>query len=146
MEFATAKHNGLTVKDVEALRYIKELAQHLKKSGQIELPKWVDLVKTAPTKEIAPVDPDWYFIRLASIARRIYLHPGLGVGGLRRLFGEKSRNKVSKSHVRLAAGSIIRTCLQDLEKMKMVEKAGHGGRKISKVGRRELDQVAARFK
>ena len=27
------------------------------------MPEWVDLVKTAKSKELAPYDPDWYYIR-----------------------------------------------------------------------------------
>ena len=30
---------------------------------QIEVPSWVDIVKTATFKELAPYDPDWYYIR-----------------------------------------------------------------------------------
>lgn len=30
---------------------------------QIQLPSWVDLVKTAKFKELAPYDPDWYYVR-----------------------------------------------------------------------------------
>ena len=30
---------------------------------QIQLPSWVDLVKTGALKELAPYDPDWYYIR-----------------------------------------------------------------------------------
>ena len=30
---------------------------------QIQLPNWVDIVKTAPFKEMAPYDPDWYYVR-----------------------------------------------------------------------------------
>lgn len=30
---------------------------------QLQLPPWVDLVKTATFKELAPYDPDWYYIR-----------------------------------------------------------------------------------
>ena len=33
---------------------------------QIQLPSWVDIVKTAPFKELAPYDPDWYYIRAGS--------------------------------------------------------------------------------
>lgn len=31
--------------------------------GQIELPPWTDIVKTGVLKELAPYDPDWYYIR-----------------------------------------------------------------------------------
>jgi ribosomal protein S19E (S16A) len=29
----------------------------------MELPEWVDIVKTARFKELPPSDPDWYYIR-----------------------------------------------------------------------------------
>lgn len=31
--------------------------------SQMELPPWTDIVKTATFKELAPYDPDWYYIR-----------------------------------------------------------------------------------
>ena len=30
---------------------------------QMELPDWTDIVKTGTFKELAPYDPDWYYIR-----------------------------------------------------------------------------------
>lgn len=30
---------------------------------QMELPEWMDIVKTGRFKELAPYDPDWYYIR-----------------------------------------------------------------------------------
>lgn len=30
---------------------------------KMELPHWVDIVKTGTLKELAPYDPDWYYIR-----------------------------------------------------------------------------------
>ena len=32
-------------------------------SAQMELPEWTDIVKTARFKELAPYDPDWYYVR-----------------------------------------------------------------------------------
>lgn len=29
----------------------------------MELPDWTDIVKTGRLKELAPYDPDWYYIR-----------------------------------------------------------------------------------
>ena len=34
---------------------------------QIQLPSWVDLIKTASFKELAPYDPDWYYIRAGEL-------------------------------------------------------------------------------
>ena len=41
---------------------------------QIQLPSWVDIVKTGAFKELAPYDPDWYYVRAG-------VHPRSG-GGL----------------------------------------------------------------
>lgn len=30
---------------------------------QLQLPAWVDIVKTAKSKELPPLDPDWYYVR-----------------------------------------------------------------------------------
>ncbi len=55
---------GCTVKDVPAAEFINAYAAHLKRVGQVELPQWVDTVKTAPSKELAPYDQDWFYIRI----------------------------------------------------------------------------------
>lgn len=46
---------------------------HLNLFQQIQLPSWVDIVKTGAHKELAPYDPDWYYTRAASLARKVYL-------------------------------------------------------------------------
>lgn len=43
--------------------FIAAYASHLKKSGKLEVPPWVDIVKTGAYKELAPYDADWYYIR-----------------------------------------------------------------------------------
>ena len=30
---------------------------------QVEVPKWADVVKTGAHKELAPYNPDWYYVR-----------------------------------------------------------------------------------
>merc|ERR1712006_65920 len=82
---------GVTLKDVSADAFIKAYAAHLKKSGKIDLPPWFNIVKTAHFKELAPYDDDWYYIRTASIARKIYLRQKTGVGALRKHYGGADR-------------------------------------------------------
>ena len=48
-----------TLKDVSSHDFVVEYAQHLKKTGKMEVPKWVDLAKTGPFKELAPYDEDF---------------------------------------------------------------------------------------
>lgn len=41
----------------------KEATQPCCLLPQVEVPTWSDLVKTGTYKELAPYDPDWYFVR-----------------------------------------------------------------------------------
>lgn len=43
--------------------FIAAYSSHLKRSGKLEIPTWVDIVKTGSQKELAPYDPDWYYVR-----------------------------------------------------------------------------------
>ena len=50
----------MTLKDLEAEQFIEAFSQHLKRQGRMEMPKWMDIVKTGVSKELAPYDPDWF--------------------------------------------------------------------------------------
>ncbi|KAJ8479301.1 hypothetical protein OPV22_023028 [Ensete ventricosum] len=83
-----------TVKDVSPHEFVKAYSAHLEirqvfpvtdnalsvEQIKLELPEWTDIVKTGRFKELAPYNPDWYYIRTASMARKIYLRQGIGVG------------------------------------------------------------------
>ena len=115
-----------TLKDVSSHEFVKEYAQHLKKTGKMDVPKWVDLAKTAPFKELAPYDEDYYYIRAASIARKVYLRQGTGVGAFRKVYGGSKNRGTKMSHFQKASGGLIRSILINLEKMGVVEKCGDG--------------------
>lgn len=38
--------------------------------AQMQLPNWVDIVKTGTFKELGPYDPDWYYVRAGAGTRR----------------------------------------------------------------------------
>jgi hypothetical protein len=57
------------------------------RSGKVKLPEWVDVVKTNIAKELAPYDEDWYYIRLASMARHIYVRSPVGVQTVCKIYG-----------------------------------------------------------
>jgi len=133
---------GVVVKDIPAHEFIVTYAGHLKRSGKLEVPKWADLVKTGHFKELAPYDPDWYYIRAASIARKLYLRGGTGVGAFRKIYGGADRRGVKPSHFTLGSGAVIRSVLHQLEKLNLVTKDTKGGRRITVEGQRELDSIA----
>merc|ERR1712093_860163 len=62
--------NVYGVKDVQSQAFVVELAKYLKRSGKIVLPKYVDYVKTGVAKELAPYNPDWFYIRAAPTCAR----------------------------------------------------------------------------
>ena len=137
-----APARGISVKDVPADAWIAAYARYLKRSGKFEVPKWADMVKTAHFKELGPLNQDWYYVRAASVARRLYIRGNIGIGGFRKVYGGKKRNGTCPGHFALASGSIIRHILHSLEKLKVVEKDTKGGRKISNSGTRDLDRIA----
>merc|ERR1711988_1341065 len=118
---------GVTVKDVTSHDFVIAYAAHLKRIGKIEVPKWADLCKTASFKELAPYDPDWYYIRAAAIARRMHR-------------GTRPEKFCTGS------GSIARHCLKQLEVLKIIEKVDGGkGRQITAQGQRDLDSIAGQI-
>lgn len=133
---------GICVRDVAATEFIKAYADHLKNSDKFDLPVWADTVKTAVFKELAPYGDDWYYIRAASIARKVYLRPGIGIGQLQKWYGGSYRRGVRTEHFRKASSGIIRSVLLQLEEMKVVEKTESGGRRVTVVGQQDLDRIA----
>ncbi|CAK9823818.1 40S ribosomal protein S19a [Anthophora retusa] len=111
---------SVTLKDVDQHKFVKAFAAFLKKTGKMRVPEWVDIVKSARFKELAPYDPDWYYIRCAALVRHIY--------------------------IRSPIGGVARKALQSLEQLKLIEKAPLGGRKLTSQGRRDLDRIAAQVK
>ena len=133
---------AICVRDVNSADFIAAYAAHLKTTGHIELPKWVDYAKTGVLKELPPIDEDWYYVRCAAIARRVYLRPGCGVGGLKKAFGGSYRRGTMTNTFGKASGSVIRHCLQQLEELKVLDKDENGGRRITKEGQQDLDRIA----
>eukprot|EP00343_Euplotes_focardii_P007628 CAMPEP_0205821326 /NCGR_PEP_ID=MMETSP0206-20130828/6714_1 /ASSEMBLY_ACC=CAM_ASM_000279 /TAXON_ID=36767 /ORGANISM="Euplotes focardii, Strain TN1" /LENGTH=162 /DNA_ID=CAMNT_0053116721 /DNA_START=46 /DNA_END=534 /DNA_ORIENTATION=+ len=134
---------GCTVKDVPAAVFIAEMAEHFKKSGKIELPGWHDLVKTSVAKELSPDNPDWYYVRAASIARKVYLRGGTGVGAFTKVYGGRFRRGARKNHFRKSCKGLLRHILQQLEEIDILSKrADKEGRWITQNGQRELDTIA----
>ncbi|XP_053209199.1 40S ribosomal protein S19S-like [Panonychus citri] len=144
-----AKVKSIGVKDVNQSVLVIEVAKFLKKSGKLPIPTKldIDIVKTGLFKELAPFDPDWYYVRCAAIARHLYLRSPSGVGSLRRVFGGRYRRGVRPSHFCKASGTVLRKALQSLEALKWVEKDPvSGGRKLTSQGVRDLDRLSAQLK
>jgi len=134
---------GVTVKDVPAQEFINAYASFLQRQGTLEVPGYVEVVKTSASNELPPQDTaGWFYKRAASIARHIYLHKDVGVGRLNKRYGSSVNRGSAPSHHRDASGSVNRKALQALQKLDIVEISEKGGRRISENGQRDLDRIA----
>ena len=139
MEKLKNKDYSSTLRDVPASIFISTYATYLKNSGQIQLPSWVDIVKSGAHKTFSPIDSDWIFLRLASLVRKIYINGGLGVGSLRKIYGNKKKRGTEPAKKKLSSGKIIRLALKELERLKIIEKSSTGKRYITKKARKDID-------
>jgi len=132
----------VSVTDVPADRLIERLAARLKNVEQVRPPEWALYAKTGVSRERPPDNPGWWYVRAASILRKLYLADGpVGVGALRVMYGGRKRNGVRPAHFAEGGGSNIRRILQQLEQAGLLKTAGRG-RVLSPKGRSLLDEVA----
>lgn len=136
-----------TVYDVPADMLIERLASYLKeKISEVKPPEWAKFVKSGMHKHAPPVNPDWWYIRAASILRKIYIRGPIGVEKLRAMYGGRKDRGVKPEHKYKGSGSIVRKILQQLEKADLIAKEGNKGRNITNKGRSLLDKLANEIK
>lgn len=132
--------------DVDASELIKKASLELKKSKEVKMPAWAQFVKTGVHKERPPLNSElWWYMRAASILRKVYMLGPIGVSKLRRKYGGKRNRGHKPEHTYKGSGKIIRTILQQLEKegfVKQVEKGVHKGKTITPKGKSFLDKLA----
>jgi small subunit ribosomal protein S19e len=133
----------VSVKDVPSQILIRRLAEHLKtRVPQVEPPAWAAYVRTGSHVERPPQDRDWWYVRCASLLRKIYLHGPLGLDDLRAAYGGRKKTGFAMFHHRKAGGSIIRKALQQLQRAELVEVVQGRGRRISPKGAKLLDSLS----
>ncbi len=136
-----------TVYDVPADLLIERLSEYIKGNvREVEPPEWASYVKTGSHAERAPQDPDWWYIRTASMLRKLYVNGPVGVSRLRKEYGGRKRRGVRPAHFVRAGGNIIRSILQQLETADLVAKDGNKGRIVSGKGRSLLDAMSGQIK
>ncbi|MBR9680084.1 MAG: 30S ribosomal protein S19e [Candidatus Altiarchaeota archaeon] len=130
----------VTVYDVPADELIELVQTDLKK--KIKMPEWAGFVKTGPGRQRQPQQDGWWWVRAASILRRIYVDGPVGVGRLRTWYGGRKDRGVRTSKTYKAGGKIIRFHLQELEKIGMIQIKDKKGRIITAAGQKYMDGMA----
>ena len=131
-----------TVYDVPAKEFIDEVAKQLEKQDAISLPESNMYSKTSVARENGPEPENWWYLRCASVLRKIYMENTIGTQHLRYAYGGK-RDRGSKPYkARTGSGSITRRAIQQLEAAGYLKKIKGKGRSITPKGRKFLDNIA----
>lgn len=129
--------------DVPAPEFIQKLADYIKENvDEVKPPTWASIAKTGAHVQRPPENSDWWYVRCASLLRKIYIHGPIGIERLRAEYGERKDFGVKPEHVVKAGGAIIRKALQQLEEAGLVEKYQNKGRQITREGRKLLEEIA----
>ena len=128
---------------VQPEKLITVLAEKLKEFPDISPPKGSEFWKTAAFKELAPVDlENFWYIRCASLLRKVKKFGPIGVNKLRKFYGGRNRKGSGLHHSSRGSGKIIRVALQQLEKAKLIEVKEKKGRVVSSEGTSLLERTA----
>jgi len=128
---------------VQPEKLVEALAEKLKDYPEISPPKGSEFWKTAFFKELAPKDTEnFWFIRCASILRKVKKFEPIGVNKLRKFYGGRNRRGPGLNHSAKGSGKIIRVALQQLENAKLIDKMEKEGRTVSAEGTSLLERTA----
>jgi small subunit ribosomal protein S19e len=131
-----------TAFDVPQDVLISKLADHLRHVSQVTPPQWVTYVKTGSHAMRAPIEKDWWYMRCASLLRKIYIHGPIGMKQLEADYGGRKEVGYAVGHHRDAGGSAIRKGLQQLESAGFVAKQGRRGRILTSKGVSLIDRLS----
>jgi small subunit ribosomal protein S19e len=135
----------VTIYDVPADALIEDVAERLE--DRIEQPEWMDFVKTGQTRELPPQQEDFWYVRAASLLRKVAMDGPVGVDRLSTEYGGRkkgsTRYRVSGKHSESGSKKVVRTILQQLEDEGLVTIASGEGRKVTDEGQSFLDNAAA---
>ncbi len=129
--------------DVPPSRLLPPLAVELKNRAAVSPPAWATFVKTGVHKQRGPTSPDWWYLRSASVLRKIFVLGTVGTERLAAEYGGKRDRGSAPYHARSGSRAILREIVQQLEKSGLVRPYKNQGRRITPQGLKLLDQVSA---
>ncbi len=124
--------------DVPASALLSKLATELKRRETIRPPTWAAFVRTSVHAQQAPTQPDWWYLRSASVLRKVYLKGHVGGTRLAAEYGGKKDRGSAPYHARRGSRAIAREILQQLEGAGLLETKKPRGRRISAAGAKLL--------
>lgn len=138
----------VTAQMVPAELLIRDIVEELKSNEKIFTPPtWTNYVKLGVTRQNAPEQgKDWWYVRVASILRKIYLHEPIGVMHLRKAYGGRKNRGSKPKRTAGGSGAIIRNAIHQLEKAGYIKLVKGDGRVVTPTGRSFIDSIAFKIK
>lgn len=130
-----------SVTGADAQEFIERAAKELEKMEEMRPPEWASFVKTGVHRERPPTQENWWWLRAASVLRKIYMEQR-GVSRLRAEYGGRKRRGHKPEHKYRASGAVIRKVLQQLEAAGLVKTDKKKGRSITPKGQSFLNRIA----
>ena len=133
--------------DIPASVLIERLAKHLKEEvDEITPPEWASFTKTGAHTQRSPSNPDWWFVRCASIMRKIYVKGPIGIEKLRQEYGGRQDRGAKPEHAGKGGGAIVRNAIHQLQNAGLTKTQRTEGRIVTSEGRRLLDRLSTQIK
>jgi len=129
-------------RDLPASVILPRLATELRSRQAVTPPPWATFVKTGVHKQRAPSQPDWWYLRSASVLRKIYIHGHVGIARLSADYGGKRDRGSAPYHARRGSRAVLREIVQQLERAGLVQPYKTMGRRVSPDGQKLLDTLS----
>ena len=128
--------------DVPASVLLPRVANELRTRSAVAPPPWASFVRTGVHTQRAPSQPDWWYVRSASVLRKISLRGPTGISRLAAEYGGKRDRGSAPYHARSASRSVLREIVQQLEKSGLLQSQKARGRRVSAEGQKLLDAAS----
>ena len=128
--------------DVPPSVLLPRIAIELKSRQAVAPPPWATFVKTGVHKQQAPIQPDWWYLRSASVLRKFYMLGPTGVQRLSAEYGGKRDRGSAPYHARTGSRAVLREIVHQLERSGLVQAQKNRGRRLSPEGLKLLDAMA----
>lgn len=129
-------------KEVPASALLPRLAAELRNNSSIKPPTWAAFARTGVHTERAPVQADWWYLRTASVLRKLHTSGPTGVSNISAEYGGRRDNGSAPYHARKGSRAVAREIFQQLEKAGLVQQVRLRGRTLSPQGQKLLTKVA----
>ncbi|MDG7048041.1 MAG: 30S ribosomal protein S19e [Nitrososphaerota archaeon] len=131
-----------TVFDVKSDLLLKRASDYFKQSTILQPMPYLQYVKSGSHTTHQPINQDWWYIRAASLLRKVYTKGPISLKELEKEYGGRKRIGYRIAHHRDAGSSIIRKLLIQLQAANLVTKTPKG-RIITPEGRSLMDKLSA---